>query len=78
MKHLTSWYKYYINLTTIWNYIDEKLGRKSNNTPIISNIKVSNQHINDKHKITDYFATYYINMGKKLTSNIPIIYKQRI
>lgn len=68
-------HKYTNNSKKIWNFVNEKMGRKSNKKKAIDQIYDSENKIMLKNDIekADYLNIYFTKIAKKLTKNIVTI-----
>ena len=58
------------NIKSMWNVINQKIGKNSKKENNINYIIENNKKISDSTEIAEYFNKYFCNIGKKLSDKI--------
>ena len=58
------------NIKSMWNVINQKIGKNSKRKNNINCITENNKTISDSKKIAEHFNRYFCNIGKKLSDKI--------
>ena len=59
-----------INIKSMWNVINQKIGKNSKKKNNINYIIESNKKISDSKEIAEHFNKYFCNIGKKLSDKV--------